>query len=255
MPRRRPGTSSEPYVLEFTVWWTIAPLIDATLPGSHVRRVSSAPHAARLTTGGWAAAAEAVAAGARATDASAALVPPSTNVAVRRSSPAPTRELRTRTWISSDPVTPTGSVATFDRRASAVPGSGAESDRPIAAQRPHDPSCRLRTSTVTPFADARSGKPTPTTSAPSVSRVSTVSLTDAGAAAAEAASGVAEAAGVAVAPAAPAGEAAATARPGANATRSTLGATACGDAPTVTTGTTSAVPASRVDAVTMRRIL
>ena len=127
-----------------------------------------------------------------------------------------------------------------------MPGSGAESDRPISDQRPHDPSCLLRTSTVTPSADAASGKPTPTTSAPSVSRVSTLSLTDAGAGAVAAPSGAGMVAVVA---------AAATARPGANETRSTLGVTACGAAPTETTGTTNAVPASSVDAVTMRRIL
>ena len=114
MPRSRPGTSSEEYVLEFTVWWTIAPLTDVTVPGVHVRRLSSAPHAARLAIGGWAAAAEALAAGVRPTALSAALVPPSTNVAVRRSSLAPARAVRTRTWTSSDPVTPTGSVATLD---------------------------------------------------------------------------------------------------------------------------------------------
>ena len=191
---------------------------------------------------GLAADALALAAGMLPTPRSAALVPPSTNVASSRSRRAVALGERTRTCTCSEPATPTGSVATLACEASVLPGSGAESLSPIGVHEPHRPSTLLRTLTLTPLAAAASGKPTPTTSAPSVSRVSTLSAPAATAA---------EAAPVDAVPDAPLDV---TCEAGIR-TRSTEGLTACGAAPTVTTGTTMTVPASRVDAVTMRRIL
>src|SRR6478735_4264420 len=178
---------------------------------------------------GFTAAAPAVAAGVCASDPSAALVPPSTKVASTRSNRAVALAALTRIWTCSDPATPTGSVATLARAASALPGSGAESLRPTAVQEPHWPPVLLRTDTVTPWAVARSGNPTPTTSTPSVSRVST--LSDA-------------VSGVAFAPAAAAVARAAVGCAAGMGTRSTDGRTACGAAPTETTGTTTNMPAS-----------
>ncbi len=162
-------------MFEFTVWCTTEPLMLALYVGSHVRRLSSAPHCMRVMMVGLATAASAVATGIRPMEPSAALVPPSTKVALRRSIAVVARSERTRTCTASLPVTATGSVATLAALASEVSVSGAESESPTGVHGPHIPSCRVRTVTVTVRAVSRSGNVTPTTSAPSVSRVSVLS--------------------------------------------------------------------------------
>ena len=151
----------------------------------------------------------------------------------------------TRTCTCSDPVTPTGSVATLARAASALPGSGAESLRGTAVHGPHRPEVLLRTVTLTPRAAAASGKPTPTTSASPVARVSRLSTVPVP---------LVVAAPVVAALAAAAG-ATATGAPAGMGTLSTEGRTACGAAPTETTGPTTALVASKVDTARMRTVL
>src|SRR6476620_1138574 len=107
--------------------------------GEQVRRLSSAPQSARLMIVGAAAAAFALAAGVAPTEASAALVPPSTKVASTRAR-APSVRPVTRTCTCSDPATPTGSVATLAWAASALPGTGAASLSPTGVQLPQRPS-------------------------------------------------------------------------------------------------------------------
>ena len=195
---------------------------------------------------GFAAAAAARGGGGLPTEESAALVPPSTKVASTRASRAVALRAVTRICTCSDPATPTGSVATLACAASALPGSGAESLSPTGGPRAPAAVALLRTDTVTPSADAAVREA-------DTDDVGAVGVTGQDALGcrcrAPRRAGAADRRGRALGAAPEAAGCAAG-----MGTRSSEGLTACGVAPTDTTGTTMAAPASKVDAVTMRRV-
>ena len=82
------------------MWWTKPTLIVAEESGVQVRMLSSAPHCARLTIDGWAAALWAVPLGVEVRFASAAELPGSTVMSVRSAGGADVG-VSTRTWMPS----------------------------------------------------------------------------------------------------------------------------------------------------------